>query len=36
MGKLGVKNAIHRLHQIHVFAHDNRTLVHIVSSIQSK
>lgn len=36
MGKLGIKNAIYRLHQIHVSTNINRTLIHIISNIQSK
>lgn len=36
MGKLGLNNAIYRLHQIYVFTYNNRTVVHIVSSIQSE
>lgn len=36
MGELGLNNAIHRLYQIYVFTYNNRTLVHIISSIQSE
>ena len=36
MGKLGINNAIYWLHQIHISTHNNRTIVHIVSSIQSE
>ena len=34
MGKLGVGYAIHRLHQIYIFARYNSTTIHTIFSIQ--